>query len=254
MTNIVFVHGAWHGGWCWQKVTALMNPIDFHIYTPSLTGSGDRAHLRKYLDPLYIDLDLHIQDIVQLMTYENLWDVVLVGHAYAGMVITGIADICPERLSNLVYINGVVPRDGESMLDQLEAVRSPAFSEWIRNHLIDGDGFLPAPASHEEVERRWGITNKADLEWVFSNITPHPSASFSQKISIKTGFRDGLSISFVGSSESGFESVIEKVRLLNWDMHHIESGHDPMITNPEEVANILLNIVRSNSNSLGNSE
>ena len=85
MTNIVFVHGAWHGGWCWQKVTDLMNPMDFHIFTPSLTGTGDRAHLNKYLDPLDINLNLHIQDIVQLMTYEDLRDVVLVGHAYAGI-------------------------------------------------------------------------------------------------------------------------------------------------------------------------
>ena len=248
MTNIVFVHGAWHGGWCWQKVTDLMNPMDFHIYTPSLTGTGDRAHLNKYLDPLDINLNLHIQDIVQLMTYEDLRDVVLVGHAYAGMVITGVADICPERLATLVYINGVVPSDGESMLDQLEAVRGPAFSEWIRNHLADGDGFLPAPASLEEISRRWGITKKADLDWVFSNITPHPSASFSQKISLKTGFRDVVSSSFIGSSESGFDPVIAKVRLLNWDMHYIESGHDPMITNPEEVANILAKIVGKNSN------
>ena len=182
------------------------------------------------------------------MTYENLWDVVLGGHAYAGMVITGVADICPERLSNLVYINGVVPSDGESMLDQLEVVRGPDFSEWIRNHLVDGDGFLPAPASHEEISRRWGIKRKSDLEWVYSNITPHPSASFSQKVSIKTGFRDSLSRSFIGSSESGFDAVIAKVRLLNWDMHYIESGHDPMITNPEEVKNVLVNIVGNSLN------
>ena len=248
MTNIVFVHGAWHGGWCWQKVTALMNPSDFRIYTPSLTGTGDKAHLNKVLDPLLIDLDLHIQDIVQLMTYENLWNVVLVGHAYAGMVITGVADICPERLANLVYINGVVPSNGESMLDQLEAVRGPDFAQWIRNHLIDGNGFLPTPESQQEITGRWGITRKADLEWVYSKITPHPSASFSQKISLRTGFRDDLSTSFVGSSEAGFESVIAKVKSLNWDMHHIESGHDPMITNPEEVADILANIVGSSSN------
>ena len=248
MTNIVFVHGAWHGGWCWQKVTALLNPSDFEIYTPSLTGTGDKAHLNKYLDPWVIDLNLHIQDIVQLITYEDLWNVVLVGHAYAGMVITGVADICPRRLSNLVYINGVVPKSGESMLDQLEAVRGPVFTQWIRSRLTDGDGFLPAPASRQEISERWGITKGADLEWVYSKITPHPSASFSQKIAIKAGIRDGLSTSFVGSSESGFESVIAKVRALNWDMHYIESGHDPMITNPEEVSNILLNIVGSRSN------
>ena len=134
------------------------------------------------------------------------------------------------------------------MLDQLEAVRGPAFSEWIRNHLADGDGFLPAPASHEEISRRWGITKKSDLDWVFSNITPHPSASFAQQISLKTGFRDVVSSSFIGSSELGFDPVITKVRLLNWDMHSIESGHDPMITNPAEVANILAHIVGKNSN------
>ena len=99
------------------------------------------------LEPSQVNLDLHIQDVARLLEYEELDDVVLVGHAYAGMVITGVAEAVPERLSHLVYINGVIPADGESMADQLIPVRGPEFAAWVRDHIERGEGYLPSPAS-----------------------------------------------------------------------------------------------------------
>ena len=122
MMTFVLVHGAWHGGWCWKKVVPLLRREGAEVHTPTLTGMGDRAHLSGYLDPTAINLDLHRKDVVQLLEYEDLENVVLVGHAYAGMVITSVAEVCPERLQHLVYVNGVVPNDGEAMVDQLEIV------------------------------------------------------------------------------------------------------------------------------------
>ena len=139
MTTYVLVHGAWHGGWCWKKTAPLLRRAGAEVFTPTLTGMGERAHLNDRLDPTQITLDVHIQDIVQLMRYEGLEDVVLVGHAYAGMVITGVSEVCPERIAHMVYLNGVIPSDGESMADQLIPVRGEEFAAWVRDQIENGD-------------------------------------------------------------------------------------------------------------------
>ena len=241
MPTFVLVHGAWHGGWCWKKVAPLLRLAGAEVHAPTLTGMGDRSHLSGYLDPAAINLDLHQKDVVQLLEYEDLENVVLVGHAYAGMVITGVAEACPDRLQHLVYVNGVVPKDGEAMVDQLEIVRGSEFTSWIRELLDRGDPFLPPPATPEEVGRRWGINEPGDLAWVCARVTPHPAASFAQPVRLgRTGAF--VSRSFLGSSEAGFDSVAERVKAAGWETYHIDSGHDPMITNPEELAEILLEI------------
>ena len=244
MATFVLVHGAWHGGWCWQKVATLLRQKGVEVFTPTLTGLGERAHLSQHIDPVAMDLDLHQKDVVQVLEYQGLKDVILVGHAYAGMLITGLAQSCPHRLSHLVYVNGVVPADGESMLDQLEAVRGPDFIDRIKGFLDRGEPFLPPPGAAAEVGSRWGITDPDDLAWVASRVTPHPSASFVQ--AIRLGRPEGESIprSFVGSSEAGFESVAGRAKAAGWRTYHIGSGHDPMVTHPRELAEILLEIAQ----------
>ena len=242
MATFVLVHGAWHGGWCWKKVAPLLRRAGAEVYTPTLTGMGERAHLTGYLEPAAINLDLHQRDVVQLLEFEDLAEVVLVGHAYAGMIITGVAEVCPERLKHLVYVNGVVPKDGESMVDQLEAVRGPQFTAWVRGHLGGKGGFLPPPASPEEVGRRWGITDADDLAWVGAKVTPQPAAAFAQPVRLGRPEAQSIPRSFVGSSEAGFDSVAERVKAAGWGIYHIDSGHDPMVTNPEDLAEILLRI------------
>ena len=242
MAAFVLVHGAWHGGWCWKKIAPLLRRAGAEVHTPTLTGLGERAHLSNYLDPAAIDLDCHQMDVLQLLKYEDLENVILVGHAYAGMVITGVAERCPERLDHLVYVNGVVPGDGEAMLDQLEEVRGPQFTIWIKEFLDKGEGFLPPPATPEEVGRRWGIDDPADLAWVGARVTPHPAASFLQPVGLGRPEAKSVPRSFVGSSEAGFDSVAERVKAAGWSTYHIDSGHDPMITHAEELAAILLEI------------
>ncbi len=242
MAAFVLVHGAWHGGWCWKKVAPLLRRGGADVYSPTLTGMGERAHLAAILSPEAIDLDLHQQDVVQLLEYEDLSEVVLVGHAYAGMVITGVAELCPQRLKHLVYINAVVPGDGESMVDQVGAVRGPEFVAWVRGHIDGKDGFLPPPASPGEVGRRWGITDDADLAWVSSKVTPQPAASFAQPVRLGDPRAKLLPRSFVIGSEAGFEPMEGRAKAAGWGIYHIDSGHDSMITNPEELADILLRI------------
>ena len=182
MATFVLVHGAWHGGWCWWKVEPLLRRSGNSVYAPSLTGMGDRAHLARYMDPATIDLDLHIKDVQQLLESEGLEEVVLVGLAYAGMVITGVAEVCPQRLAHLVYVNGVVPLDGEAMVDQLDAVRGHEFTTRIRVAIDNGEGFLPPPTTADEIRQRWAIADPEDQSWVLPRLCPQPSASFAQPV------------------------------------------------------------------------
>ena len=240
MATFVLVHGAWHGGWCWSKLTPLLLGSGASVYTPTLSGLGERAHLAEMLAPAQLDLDLHIRDIARLLEYESLNDVILVGHAYAGMVITGVAEVCPERLSQLVYVNGVVPAHGESMADQLVPVRGPDFAAWVQGCIDRGEGYLPAPASPEEIGRRWGIPDPADREWMFAKVTPQPAAAMAGRVHIGNPAARSIPRSFIGGEEAGFGPVAERVRAAGWDTYHLDSGHDPMISHPRDLAEILL--------------
>jgi len=242
MKTYVLVHGAWHGGWCWKKLAPLLRDSGAQVFTPTLTGMGERAHLNVHLDPLAITLDVHIQDVVQLMCYEGLENVVLVGHAYAGMVITGVAEECPERIAQMVYVNGVIPADGESMVDQLVPVRGEEFASWVRGHVENGDGFLPEPASVEEIGLRWGITDPEDLAWVGANVTPQPAAAMASPVHMGNLKAKSIPKNFVGGGESGFDSVAERARQAGWCVYPVASGHDTMITHAGELADILIKI------------
>jgi pimeloyl-ACP methyl ester carboxylesterase len=245
VATFVLVHGAWHGGWCWSKVAPLLRRTGAEVYTPTLSGLGERAHLAELVDQTQVDLELHIQDVTRLMEYEGLDDVVLVGHAYAGMVITGVAEVWPERLSHLVYINGVIPADGESMADQLIPVRGPDFAAWVRDHIKRGEGYLPPPASPEELGRRWGIPDAADREWMFDRVTPQPAAAMAGPVSIGNPAARDIPRSFIGGEEAGFQPVADRAREAGWGIYHLDSGHDPMVSHPRELAEILLGIAAS---------
>src|SRR5579863_10548008 len=129
MATFVLVHGAWYGGWCWQRVIPFLAAAGHEVYAPTLTGLAERA---SELSP-EVGLDTHVQDIVGLLVEKDLHGVVLVGHSYGGMVITGAVDQAPERIAHLVYLDTFVPRDGESMVDV-----SPLVIYLLRRQALDG--------------------------------------------------------------------------------------------------------------------
>src|SRR5262249_25595660 len=122
MATFVLVHGAWHGGWCWRDVAARLRRAGHDVYAPSLTGLGERAHLARP----GIALDDHVQDVVALLQMEALSDVVLVGHSYGGMVVTGAADREAARIRRLVYLDAFVPESGRCVLDYVVPERAAA--------------------------------------------------------------------------------------------------------------------------------
>lgn len=245
MATFVLIHGAWHGGWSWWKTAPLLREAGHRALAPSLTGLGERQHLASLLPPAVINLDLHIRDVASLLDAEDMTEVMLVGHAYAGMVITGVAELVPERVSTLAYVNGVAPSDGEAMVDQLEAVRRPDFVARIRGFIADGAPFMPAPTAPEEIASRWSITDPSDQEFMLPRLSPQPTLTFAQPI--RTGNPDAAKLrrEFILCSESGFEPVAERAAASGWGVHHIDTGHDPMVTTPRELADILLAIASS---------
>ncbi|HEX9077205.1 MAG TPA: alpha/beta fold hydrolase, partial [Anaerolineae bacterium] len=172
MANYVLVHGGWFGAWCWYKVVPLLQAAGHSVYTPTLTGVGEQAAL---LTP-EIGLDTHIQDVVNLIETKDLQKVILVGHSYSGIVITGVADRVPDRIAHLVYLDAFVPRDGQSVADSVPLMGTMLRREANKN----GDGWRVNPPRGGT----FGITKEPDLSLVRSKVTPQPLKTFLQPVHI----------------------------------------------------------------------
>ena len=242
MAAFVLIHGAWHGGWCWWKTAPLLRAAGHWALTPSLTGLGEREHLAAILPPAALNLDLHINDVARLLESRDVRDAILVAHAYAGMVAAGVAEVCAGRIGALVYVNGVAPADGEAMVDQLAAVRGAEFVSGIRRRIAAGDALLPAPTTAAEIAQRWEITDAGDQAFMLPRLSPQPALTFAQPVRIGNPEAAGLRREFILGRRSGFDAVAERAAAAGWGVHQIDSGHDPMITAPGELAGILRGI------------
>src|SRR4051812_14123902 len=155
MATFVLLHGAWHGGWAWQRVVPALRAAGHDVLTPTLTGVSDRAHL---LHP-GVGLSTHVQDVVALLEAYDARNVALVGHSYAGQVVTGVADRVPERLAHRVYLDAFVGADGEAAIDLLPETVAHHYRESVAG---PGFGWL-IPVRPLE---RLGITDAADAGWL----------------------------------------------------------------------------------------
>jgi len=164
---MVLIHGSMHGGWCWQRVAPLLRAAGHDVYTPTLTGLGERVHLAHPA----VDLDTHIRDVLGVLEFEDLHEVILVGHSYGTMVITGVADRVPERIAHLVYLDGTMAADGQTALDFFPP-------EWraSRRAQVDaeGEGWRLLPPVDLTV---WGI-REDDAAWVHGKLVPQPFKTF----------------------------------------------------------------------------
>lgn len=236
MAIYVLVHGGGHGGWCYQKVARRLRQAGHEVYTPTLTGLGERAHL---LSP-DIDLDTHIADIVAVLTYEDLHDVILVGHSYGGMVITGVADRATGRIRELVYLDAAHPRNGESL-----AVLAPQQMEPTYAGMRVADGIELVMWPMPGMATFFGITEPEDIAWTDAKLTPHPWKCFAQPLALTNGeaayrlARTNINCtqSLLGSPEAARARQLEGHR--NFE---IDTGHDLMITEPGKVADMLLEV------------
>jgi pimeloyl-ACP methyl ester carboxylesterase len=234
MATFVLVHGAWFGGWCWQKVIPFLEAAGHEVYAPTLTGLAERA---SELSP-DVGLDTHVQDVVGLLEEKNLHGVILVGHSYGAMVITGVVDQVPERVAHLVYLDTFMPRDGESMADV-----SPIVIWLLRKKAqAHGDGL--------RVNSRgtYGVTTEPDLSWVLSKVTPQPLKTFEQPLHLKNpAIVSAKPRTHIDCTAGGFfRSLMRRIlarRALppteaGWRLRQLPTGHDAMITMPRELADL----------------
>ena len=222
--TFVLVHGAWHGGWCWQRVTPLLAAEGHAVHTPTLTGLGDRKHLTA---PGGINIGTHVEDIVALLEMEDLNDVTLVGHSYAGFVITGVADRAKARLRNLVYLDAFVGENGKGLADYVPAERLVPF---LKPAATMG-GFPSFPVA------RFGVTDPKDAAWVSARLTSQPFFTFTQPLKIANPAGNGLPRSFIYCSQPSmgmFDHFAQMARSdTSWKFREMKTGHDAMITDPK---------------------
>jgi pimeloyl-ACP methyl ester carboxylesterase len=230
MATFVLVHGSWHGGWCYARVARLLRAAGHDVFTPTLTGMGERSHLAGF----EINLDTHIRDIVNVLTYDNLSDVILCGHSYGGIVITGVAGDVPERVKTLFYLDAFVPLSGQSFFD----VVPPEIRTWFLSLAAQNGGRVPPiPAAAFNV-------NAADAAWVDSICGPQSLASFAQAVRIGVEAVRVSRRTYVFASANGMETfrpIYERLRPdKDWTVHSIPCGHDVMLDSPAELAALLL--------------
>ncbi len=235
MATYVLVHGGGHGGWCYQPVARLLRSRGQEVYTPTLTGLGERQHL---LSPA-VDLDCHITDVVKVMEFEDLHDVILVGHSYGGMVISGVADRATERVGHLVYLDAANPENGQSLVDLagplMEAARAEARVE-------DGVELVLFPGT--DPMDYYGVREPALVEWMKPKLTPHPWRCFEQKLVLHNeAAMRGIPETHIVCTETlpfrDVEAIRARAEGRLWD---VDTGHDLMITEPEAVAEMLLRL------------
>ena len=233
MANYVLVHGAWHGGWCWRRVAERLRAAGHRVHVPTLTGLGERAHL---ISP-QVGLSTHVEDVLGVLACEGLHDVILCGHSYGGMVITGVADQIPERLAALVYLDALVPEDGQSAFDVLQPERAEAFRQGAEAH---GDGWRvpPVPARH------FGVTDPADEAWVNGTCVAMAIKAFEEPLRLTGRYREVARRSYVlagAYNPSTFQGIHARLKGdPSWRCHVLPTGHDAMVTMPGELTELLL--------------
>ena len=232
--DFVLVHGAWHGGWCYARVAERLRAAGHRVFTPTLSGLGERAHLARLGK---IDLSVHIGDVTGVIGWEQLQDVVLCGHSYGGLVVGAVADAMPERIASLVYLDAIIPEDGKAMLDYLEPAMAAGFVQAAKeNH-----GLLPpVPAAVLGV-------NPADQAMVDALCTPQPFATYTQSLALSGGHLAIAKTAYVRATDwPGAERTREahdhRAKADGWAVFEAAGGHDLMLDAPAEVARILLQV------------
>lgn len=230
--TFLLCHGAWSGGWSWKKMHPLMAQAGHRLVTPTYTGLGEREHL---FSPA-VDLDTHILDILNVIKFEDFRDVVLLGHSYGGMVATGVADRARGYVSQLIYLDAFVPRDGQSLFDLHEGGREP-----MRKATAAGDGYRVPPNPPPE------DTPQADRHWLEERRVNMPVKCFETKVKLERG-EPSMPRSYIYCKRTPpgnvFGQFAKRAKSEDgWRYFELDASHAPNITAPEELMAVLNEIV-----------
>jgi pimeloyl-ACP methyl ester carboxylesterase len=227
--TFVLVHGAWHGGWCWRRVADLLEAKGHKVFTPTMTGLGACSHLLNK----EVNISTHVTDIGNFIKWENLSDVALVGHSYGGLVISGVAESLHDKIASIVFLDAFLPDDGDTLLNKA----SPGLKDIINAAVARGDASMKAPPA-----KAFGVDEK-DQPWVDSKCTPQPIGTFSEKAAY-TGGRDKIAKkAFIRAkmyNSPTFDANLAKCKTDGWKTHEMATGHDAMVTQPQELTELLL--------------
>ena len=235
VATFVLVHGGGHGGWCFQPVARLLRERGHDVYAPTLTGLADREHL---LSP-EVGLETHITDIVNVLNYEDLHNVILVGHSYGGMVITGVTDRALDRIAGLVFLDAAIPQDGEALVDVSPGLLALAAA----NRTINGVELGLWPDS--DAVSIYGLANSPLEHWARERLRPHPWKTFTDRLTLRD--RDAISAkprTIINCTSTLARRPAEtRARWLTADrVWEIDTGHDLMLTQPAAVAEMLARV------------
>lgn len=234
MTIYVLVHGAWGGGWKFARVAERLRKRGHTVFTPTLTGAGERSHLLSGA----INLTTHVTDILNVIRYEDLSDIVLLGHSYGGMVITAVADKIPEKIKTLVYLDAFIPEDGKSLFDLNIAANTQMFIDRAGTlpGALAGLAIPPPPAAFFNV-------NAKDAARVDELAAPQPIGAMIEKIKLTGAYRKIAKRVYVHGTvlprESPFKPFYERAKAEGWETHAFDCGHDIMLDRPDELTEIL---------------
>jgi pimeloyl-ACP methyl ester carboxylesterase len=226
--TILVCHGAWSGGWSWKKMFPLVEAAGYRMMVPTYTGLGEREHLANPA----IDLETHIQDILSAIKFEDLNDIILLGHSYGGMVATGVADRVRDRISQLIYLDAFVPRDGQSLFDLNEAGR-PGIEASAKN----GDGWRAAPLPTPP------DTAAEDLDWITPRRVPMPLKCFQMKLKLQRG-EPAMPRSYIYAKRitpaDTFGQFSRRAQSEpGWHHIEIDASHAPNISAPDKLMGAL---------------
>jgi pimeloyl-ACP methyl ester carboxylesterase len=231
MSTFVLVHGAWHGSWCWKRVRKALQERGHEVFTPTLTGVGERSHLLSR----DVNLDTHTEDVVNLIRWEDLTDIILCGHSYGGCVISGAADRIPDRIASLVYLDAFVLEDGQSLWDALPPEQRAAQVAAMQRA---GETWKVPPIPAEAFK-----VNEKDAAWVNRQCTMQPLATFQQPLKLTGKLNEIENVSYVlatGFETTPFPPFYGRANARGWKTHTVPCGHDVMLDMPDELARILI--------------
>jgi pimeloyl-ACP methyl ester carboxylesterase len=230
----VLLHGAFHGGWCWEQVAEKLRQSGHRVYRPTLTGAGERAHLLNDT----VSLEVWRTDILNVLRYEELSGVILVGHSFGGLTISMVADRVKDRIRHLVYLDALMVERGQSAFDERPGIEAAAATALA----IESSGGLSLPPPSPTA---FGVTDPATVERMTRLLTPQPLAVYLNKLELDNELGNGLPTTYIACTNPPLAGVVpshEVARALGWPVKTISTGHDAMITAPAELAAMLAEI------------
>jgi len=230
--TFVLVHGTWHGGWCWRRVADALEKKGHKVYAPSLTGVADRSHLLTR----DVNLTTHVNDVVNLVKWEDLKDIVLVGHSSAGFVITQAVEQIGPQVASIIYLDAFVPQAGDNLI----SLANPGPRKALEEAVARGDLVAkPVPAAAFKV-------NEKDRAWVDAKCTPHPLAAVVEKITAADAREKIVRKTYIrakGFDSPVFDQTLAKMKTTpGWKTYEVPSGHDVMVDMPDRLVEILIEV------------